>query len=140
MTKDFDDLLRWVAAKLGCEIEYIEDDKRYKLTATLSNGRKQRVYLGVDEDTIRFSTKCGGWLQDIRDRNLYRKLLTKNYRLKHGFFAIGPDKMVELVDTQLLETCDPEELIVSIINLAVLGDLMEQEFDREGLASQQDIY
>jgi len=38
---------------------------------------------------------------------------------------------VQLVDTQLLETADPEELYVSIVNLATVGDYMEKELSKD---------
>ena len=106
------------------------------INASLPHGRKQRVFLSLDETTIRYSTQCSSWTSDIQSPNLFKTLLRKNYHLKHGYFALNPDGGLELVDTQLLETADPEELYVSIVNLATVGDFMERELSK----SKDDVF
>lgn len=127
----FHALVLQVSGKLGCKLEELGESGGVAITAELPNGRKQRVFVQLDEDTIRYSTQCSSWLSDATSPNLFKTLLSKNYHLKHGFFAINPEGGLELVDTQLLETADPEELYVSIVNLATVGDFMEKELSKD---------
>ena len=106
------------------------------INASLPGGRKQRVFLQLDEGTIRYSTQCSSWSSELLSPNLFKTLLRKNYHLKHGFFALNPEGGLELVDTQLLDTADIEELYVSIVNLATVGDFMEKELSK----SSQDVF
>lgn len=127
----FHALVLQVAGKLGCKLEELGESGIVAITAVLADGRKQRVFVQLDEDTIRYSTQCSSWLSDATSPNLFKTLLSKNYHLKHGFFALNPEGGLELVDTQLLETADPEELYVSIVNLATVGDFMEKELSKD---------
>lgn len=127
----FHALVLQVSGKLGCKLEELGETGTVAITADLPGKRKQRVFVQLDEDTIRYSTQCSSWLSDATSPNLFKTLLSKNYHLKHGFFAINPEGGLELVDTQLLETADPEELYVSIVNLATVGDFMEKELSRD---------
>lgn len=133
--KHFHDLVREVSTRLDGKLE-ISMSGDVSILATLAKGRKQRVFLQLDEDTIRYSTQCSSWTSDLLNPNLFKTLLRKNYHLKHGFFALNPEGGLELVDTQLLETADPEELYVSIVNLATVGDFMEQELSK----SREDVF
>ena len=119
-----------VSGKLGSKLEELSTGA-VVILADLPGGRHQRVFVQLDEDTIRYSTQCSSWLSDLTTPNLFKTLLMKNYHLKHGFFAINPEGGLELVDTQLLETADPEELYVSIVNLATVGDFMERELSKD---------
>ncbi len=130
-TRRFHVLVAEVSGKLGCTLEHLSEPRTVLITAELPGGRKQRVFVQLDEDTIRYSTQCSSWLSDATSPNLFKTLLAKNYRLKHGFFALNPEGGLELVDTQLLETADPEELYVSIVNLATVGDFMEKELSKD---------
>ncbi len=130
-TRRFHALVLQVSAKLGCKLDELGNTGAVAITAELPGGRKQRVFLSLDEDTIRYSTQCSSWLSDATSPNLFKTLLSKNYHLKHGFFALNPEGGLELVDTQLLETADPEELYVSIVNLATVGDFMERELSHD---------
>ena len=130
-TRRFHALVLQVSGKLGCKLEELGDAGAVAFTAELPGGRKQRVFVQLDEDTIRYSTQCSSWLSDATTPNLFKTLLHKNYHLKHGFFALNPEGGLELVDTQLLETADPEELYVSIVNLATVGDFMEKELSKD---------
>jgi len=127
----FHALVVQVSTKLGCKLDELGSSGGVAITADLPGGRKQRVYLQLDDDTIRYSTQCSSWLSDATTPNLFKTLLHKNYHLKHGFFALNEEGGLELVDTQLLETADPEELYVSIVNLATVGDFMEKELSKD---------
>lgn len=127
----FQDLVKQVAARLGGKVSALEETHAMSIVAEIGTGRKQRVLVQLDEDTIRYSTQCSSWLSDMTSPNLFKTLLFKNYQLKHGFFALNPEGGLELVDTQLLETADPEELYVSIVNLATVGDFMERELSKD---------
>jgi hypothetical protein len=120
-----------VSGKLGSKLEELDSAGTVAITADLAGGRRQRVLVQLDEGTIRYSTQCSSWLSDTTNPNVFKTLLTKNYELKHGFFALNPEGGLELVDTQLLDTADPEELYVSIVNLANVGDFMERELARD---------
>jgi hypothetical protein len=131
----FKDLVRGVASRLdGKLVEHESGD--VSMDARLAGGRHQRVFLQLDEGTIRYSTQCSSWSSELLSPNLFKTLLRKNYHLKHGFFALNPEGGLELVDTQLLETADMEELYVSIVNLATVGDFMEKELSK----SSQDVF
>ncbi len=130
-TRRFHALVLQVSGKLGSKLEELGEVGGVAITAVLPTGRKQRVFVQLDEDTIRYSTQCSSWLSDATSPNIFKTLLSKNYHLKHGFFAINPEGGLELVDTQLLETADPEELYVSIVNLATVGDYMEKELSKD---------
>src|SRR5581483_4777467 len=113
----FRELVKKVSSKLAGAVGKVGEAGTVTVDVRLPDGRHQRVFLQLDEDTIRYSTQCASWLSDIQSPNLFKTLLSKNYHLKHGFFALNPEGGLELVDTQLLETADPEELYVSIVNL-----------------------
>jgi hypothetical protein len=127
----FHALVLQVAGKLGCSLEELGETGAVAITAVLPQGRRQRVFVQLDEDTIRYSTQCTSFTSDATSPNIFKTLLTKNYQLKHGFFALNPEGGLELVDTQLLETADPEELYVSVVNLATVGDFMEREMSKK---------
>ncbi|MBI3724854.1 hypothetical protein HY251_12995 [bacterium] len=129
--ESFRALLKQVATKLSGKLEEIGGPGSASFDAQLPGGRHQRVFLMLDEDTIRYSTQCASWLSDFQNPNVFKTLLKKNYQLKHGFFALNPEGGLELVDTQLLETADPEELYVSIVNLATVGDFCERELAKD---------
>jgi hypothetical protein len=127
----FRELVKQVSGKLTGSVGKVSEGGSVTADVRLPDGRHQRVYLALDEDTIRYSTQCASWLSDVQSPNLFKTLLSKNYHLKHGFFALNPEGGLELVDTQLLETADPEELYVSIVNLATVGDFMERELSKD---------
>ncbi|MBI4575598.1 MAG: hypothetical protein HY722_04970 [Planctomycetes bacterium] len=128
----FETLVRGVADRLKGELQQDEGAGRYVIRAELPGGRSQKVYLELDEDTVRYSTQCAAWVSDFENPNIFKDLLRRNARLKHGFFALGPEGDVELVETQVLATCDLDELYVSVTNLAMVGDFMEKEFHPGG--------
>jgi hypothetical protein len=131
----FRTLVREVAQRLDGKLEEVSPSEA-AIHAVLAGGRRQRVFLVRDEKSIRYSTQCSSWTSELLSPNLFKTLLRKNYHLKHGFFALNPEGGLELVDTQLLETADPEELYVSIVNLATVGDYMEQELSK----SKMDVF
>jgi hypothetical protein len=131
----FQKLLVEVAGKLEGRVEILSTGDAV-IHASPTTGRKQRVFLQLDEDTIRYSTQCSSWSSELLSPNLFKTLLRKNYHLKHGYFALNPEGGLELVDTQFLSTADPEELYVSIVNLATVGDFMERELSR----SRDDVF
>lgn len=129
--EQFRKLVKTVAGKLTGTVGEVSAAGSVTADVKLADGRHQRVILQLDEDTIRYSTQCASWLSDVQNPNVFKTLLAKNYELKHGFFALNPEGGLELVDTQLLETADPEELYVSIVNLATVGDFMEKELSKD---------
>jgi hypothetical protein len=126
-TRRFHALALQVAGKLGSKLYELTSADAVAITVELPGSRKQRVFMSRDEDSIRYSTQCSSWLSEATSPNLFKTLLAKNWHLKHGFFALNPEGGLEIVDTQLLDTADPEELYVSIVNLATVGDYMEKE-------------
>jgi hypothetical protein len=130
-TKQFRELVKVVGTKITGTVSAPSASGSVTADVRLPDGRHQRVLLQLDEDTIRYSTQCASWLSDVQNPNVFKTLLAKNYELKHGFFALNPEGGLELVDTQLLETADPEELYVSIVNLATVGDFMEKELSKD---------
>jgi hypothetical protein len=135
--KLFRGLVKQVSKKVEGIVGEVTEFGSTLVEARLPDGRKQRVLVQLDEDTIRYSTQCASWLSDVQSPNVFKTLLAKNYQLKHGFFALNPEGGLELVDTQLLETADPEELYVSIVNLATVGDFMEKELSKD---RDQDVF
>ncbi len=132
----FHGLVAEVAGKLGSELTESPDGDAFVVKAHLAGGRSQMVFLNLDGDTVRFSTRCTSVNSGIESANLYKILLQKNYRLRYGYFALNPDGGVELVATQLMSTCDAEELTVALLNLATVGDFMERELGQ----SDEDVF
>lgn len=110
------------------------------LRVPLADGRAQTVRISLDDDTLRFSTRCGEALLAKDNPSLYRTLLAKNATLKHGFFALAADGGVELVLTQLLATCDIEEFCTAVANLAGVGDYLEQQLSQGLPGGNLDLY
>ena len=125
--RPFQQLVEEVAQHLGGEVTKAADGPSLMVKTTLKSGRTQMVLLQLDGDSIRFSTRCSGFRPELDNARFLKLLLNKNYRLKHGYFALSPDGGVEIVASQLMSTCDAEELAVALTNLANLGDFMEQE-------------
>ena len=123
----FHTLVEDVAKHLGGEVTEGADGTSLLVKTTLKSGRTQMVLLQLDGDSIRFSTRCSSFRPELDNARFLKLLLCKNYRLKHGYFALNPDGGVEIVASQLFSTCDAEELAVALTNLANLGDFMEQE-------------
>lgn len=123
----FQQLVEEVAQHLGGEVTQAADGSSLMVKTILNSGRTQMVLLQLDGDSIRFSTRCSGFRPELDNTRFLKLLLNKNYRLKHGYFALSPDGGVEIVASQLMSTCDAEELAVALTNLANLGDFMEQE-------------
>ena len=123
----FDEIVHSVCERMSGTIKVANPGSDYQIEAQLEDGRHQRVFIVSDGETIRFSTQCSGWTTDFQQPNLFKTLLRKNFHLKHGYFALNDEGGVVLVDSQLLETCDPEELYVTLVNLAEVGDFMERQ-------------
>lgn len=123
----FQQLVEDVAHHLGGVVTEGTDGSSLMVKTTLKSGRTQMILLQLDGNSIRFSTRCSGFRPELDNARFLKLLLNKNYRLKHGYFALSPDGGVEIVASQLLSTCDAEELSVALTNLANLGDFMEQE-------------
>lgn len=111
-----------------------------RLRVPLPGGRSQSVRVTLEEDTLRFATRCGDAPLARQHPGLYRALLRKNATLKHGFFALAADGGIELVATQLLATCDPEEFTTLLQNLAAVGDFLEQELAKGLPGAGLDLY
>ncbi|MHC5020657.1 MAG: hypothetical protein ACYTGX_11195 [Planctomycetota bacterium] len=143
MKGDFQQLLEATARALNAEIRpgVIGDGEGVtRLRVPVPGERAQTVKVVLDEDTIRFTTRCGEAVIARENPSLHRALLVKNASLKHGFFAIGADGGIELVGTQLASTCDVEEFTTLLANIAVVGDYLEQQL-AEGLpGGELDLY
>jgi hypothetical protein len=116
------------------------DDGGARVRVPLDGGRAQSVRIALDGDTLRFSTRCGEAVLGRDNPSLHRALLAKNATLKHGFFALAADGGIELVHTQLLATCDPEELTTALANLAAVGDFLERELAAGLPGGELDLY
>ena len=104
MKGNYEQLLAATAKALNAEVR--EGDPKAegtRLRVPVPGDRAQTVLVTLDEDTIRFTTRCGEAVIARENPSLHRALLVKNATLKHGFFALGPDGGIELVGTQLLE-------------------------------------
>lgn len=142
MKGEFQQLLEATAKALNAEIRPAEaaDGGATRLRVPVPNNRAQTVKVSLDDDTIRFTTRCGEAVIARENPSLHRALLVKNSTLKHGFFAIGADGGIELVGTQLASTCDVEEFTTLLANIAVVGDYLEQQL-ADGLpGGELDLY
>ena len=138
MRGDFEGLLASARTGLGAEVRV--DDQLANVRVPLPEGRAQTVQVCLDNDTLRFATRCGEAVLAKDNPSLYRALLAKNHSLTHGFFAMAPDGGIELVCTQLLATCDPEEFTTALVNLAAVGDFCERELARGVPGEHLDLY
>jgi hypothetical protein len=136
------DLGALVAAAAGALAAAVEasDALGARFRVPLEDGRSQTVRVALEEDTLRFATRCGEAVLARNNPSLHRTLLAKNATLRHGFFALAADGALELQHTQLLGTCDLEEFTTALANLAAVGDFLEQELARGAPGESLDLY
>ena len=132
-------LLEAGADALGATIQQT-DAGGTRMRVPLDDSRAQTVRITLDDDTLRFTTRCGEAVLARDNPSLHRALLTKNATLKHGFFALAADGGIELVSTQLLATCDLEEFCTALANLAAVGDYLEQQLAKGLPGGNLDLY
>ena len=127
-----------VVVDLGFTVLSVPRDEIEKITADKADGAKDETARAKGElwstakkraemAVKRNVTRCGEAVIARENPSLHRALLVKNSTLKHGFFAIGADGGIELVGTQLADTCDVEEFTTLLANIAVVGDYLEQQ-------------
>lgn len=132
-------LVSATAAALGASVE-AADAAGARFRVPLPEGRAQTVCVTLEDDTLRFSTRCGEAVLARDNPSLHRILLSKNATLRHGFFALAADGGVELQHTQLLATCDLEEFTTALANLATVGDYVERELAKGAPGGELDLY
>ena len=132
-------LVAATATALGATIEAASPTGA-RLRVPLDDGRAQTVHVTLEDDTLRFTTRCGEALLARDNPSLHRILLAKNATLRHGFFALAADGAVELQHTQLLATCDLEEFATALANLATVGDFLERELAKGAPGGELDLY
>ena len=123
-------LLQAGADALGATIQQT-DAGGTRLRVPLDESRAQTVRITLDEDTLRFTTRCGEAVLARDNPSLHRK---------HAFFALAADGGIELVSTQLLATCDLEEFCTALANLAAVGDFLEQQLAKGLPGGDLDLY
>ena len=98
----------------------------YTLEVPLPGGRKQKVSIRVRDDAYQnpqmqlLSFVCRASQCDPK------VLLEKNIELSYGALGIERE-LVYMVDTLLIESADPEEIISSIRHMAEIADDLEKE-------------
>ncbi len=109
-----------------CETMDWEHDGESALVP-LASGRSQRVHSEMfvegDEELMRIHTVVGSAeaLNEVR----VRAVLSMNYRLRYGAFAIANDQLV-MLDTFLLREADEDEVRLSVEYLAKKADEYEK--------------
>lgn len=118
-------LLNEVCQATGARLETLPGADRWIFQFALAGGRTQDVMLSLEEGSLRMWTQCTGFASDLETPNLFKELLRRNDVLGHGYFALGSDGGVLMVDAQLLEAATPASLRLSLTNLASVGDHVE---------------
>lgn len=136
---DLTALVAATASALGAVVE-TSSPVGARMRVPLDDGRSQTVTVTLEDDTLRFATRCAEAVLARDNPSLHRILLAKNATLRHGFFALAADGGVELQHTQLLATCDLEEFATALANLATVGDFLERELAKGAPGSELDLY
>jgi len=122
-----DQIVSKIASRLGSKA--LRNGNVYDLDVPTEGGRAQHVLITVavsppnsgKRNMLYYYSEIGKVTQ-----NFYKVALEMNMKVPFGAFALLNDVLV-MVDTQLLDTVDEDEMLLSISSLAVHADRAEKE-------------
>lgn len=134
----FADAIEKMCGEIGFNIGRQNDDVA-TVSFDMGDDRDQTVWItpmgtNPDDELVISITSPALNMSDMPDIMLGQKtannLLRENAQLFTGSWAVeelGEDTYLVAVDTQIMSTCDPEELRASILTVAHMADNLEKQ-------------
>lgn len=126
-TLTLEQLIVEVSKKLGSKT--VKNGNTYDMDVPTKPGRAQHVVITVvpapPESGVKHMLYYYSTIGKI-PKDLYQKALEMNTQVPFGAFALIKENLV-MVDTQILETVQMEEMLLSISSLAVNADYAEEQ-------------